>query len=67
MRPTVSYEAKRWIQGEIRSSDYFASARQEAVARARTDVIARLSLNNNALLGPRGSTVHYALSADPRP
>jgi hypothetical protein len=47
----ISDAAEQWIQGEIRSSEYFADAREAAVARARADVFARLRLNHNAVLG----------------
>ena len=69
MRPMVSDAAKQWIQGEIRSSEYFADAREAAAARARADVMARLRLNHRAVLGFRfhQSVLGDLLSvADPR-
>lgn len=70
MRPMVSDAAKQWILGEIRSSEYFADAREAAVARARADVIARLRLNHRAVLGSRfrqSVLGDFVFVADPRP
>jgi hypothetical protein len=42
VRPVLSERARRWIVGDVESSTYFAVARLEATALARTEVVTRL-------------------------
>ncbi len=42
IKPVVSDFARRWLQGELSSRDYFQQAREKATERARADVERRL-------------------------
>lgn len=42
IRPVVSEEAQRWIEGTFEPTAYFAVAREVEIARAQAEVVRRL-------------------------
>lgn len=49
MRPLVSHEAERWIEGTVEPGVYFAFARAVAMERAQAEVVRRLRNNRSTL------------------